>query len=165
MSSVTFLKLTPAHRPLLLQWLSQPHAQQWWGDALEEVDLIYDDKGEHEPFIACIDDEPIAYIQAWWPTKHPDLPWQFKMSPTTRGIDITIGAANDLGRGFGTMIVKAFAAKLFAEGATRLIIDPDITNERAKAAYVKAGFVPYDTYIGSEETSLLMEMFDEMYGM
>ena len=166
MSGVTFHPLTLAHRSMLLEWLSQAHAQEWWGDAEEEVNLIYDDKGEHQPFIACVDDEPIAYIQAWRPSKHPDLPWQFKMTPTTRGIDITIGDANNLGRGFGSMIIKAFVAKLFAEGATRLVIDPDVTNERAIAAYINAGFTPYDTFVSDEGSALLMELLpDEMrYG-
>jgi aminoglycoside 6'-N-acetyltransferase len=158
-SEVTFISMKEEHRALLLHWLSQPHAQQWWGDAAEEVELIYDDKGEHEPFIACVDDEPIAYIQAWWPSKHPDLPWQFHMTRDTRGIDTTIGEEKNLSRGLGSMIIKAFATKLFTEGAKRLIIDPDITNHRAKAAYIKAGFVPYDTYVGDGETSVLMEMF------
>ena len=146
---------------MLRHWLSQPHAQAWWGNVEDEIALIYDDRGEHQPFIACVDDEPIAYIQAWWPSKHPDLPWQHKMTPTTWGIDITIGDAHNLGCGLGSMIVKAFAAKLFAEGATRLIIDPDITNERAVAAYVKAGFTPYNTYVSAAGTDLLMELFPD----
>jgi aminoglycoside 6'-N-acetyltransferase len=160
-SLVTFIPVTEVHRPLLRSWLSQPHTQEWWGDVDEEIELIYDDKGEHDPFIACVNDEPIAYIQVWRPSKHPDLPWQHKMTSTTRGIDITIGDDRNLGRGFGSMIVKAFAAKLFSEGATRLIIDPDISNERAAAAYIKAGFTPYDTYVNEAGTDLLMEMFAE----
>jgi aminoglycoside 6'-N-acetyltransferase len=141
-SEVTFISVTEEHRTMLFDWLSRPHVQQWWGDAAEEIELIYDDKGEHEPFIACFDDEPVAYIQAWWPSKHPDLPWQHKMTGDTRGIDLTIGDEENLGKGYGSMIVKAFAAKLFAEGAKRLVIDPDSTNERAKKAYMKARFVP-----------------------
>jgi aminoglycoside 6'-N-acetyltransferase len=161
MTLVTFIPLKEEHRPLLMKWLSQPHAQEWWGDVQEEIALIYDGKGEHEPFIACVNDEPIAYVQAWWPSRHPDLPWQHQMTPTTRGIDITIGEEKNLGKGLGTLIVKNFAAKLFSEGATRLIIDPDISNERAAAAYIKAGFAPYDTHVSEEGTDLLMEMFDE----
>jgi aminoglycoside 6'-N-acetyltransferase len=157
-AAVTFVALTEEHRPMLLRWLSTPHAQQWWGEPQEELRLIYAiEDGEHEPFIACINDEPMAYIQAWWPTQHPDFPWQHGMTSTTRGIDITIGEETNLGKGLGTLIVKHFAAKLFAEGATRLIIDPDKTNNRAIAAYMKAGFTPYDEY----ESDLLMELLPE----
>jgi aminoglycoside 6'-N-acetyltransferase len=145
---------------MVLRWLAAPHAQEWWGDAQSEIDLIYDGKGEHEPFIACVNDTPIAYIQAWWPMPHPDLPWQHGMTPTTRGIDVTIGEVENLGQGFGPLIIKHFAAKLFNEGATRLIIDPDKTNTRAVQAYQKAGFTAYDEYKGDLLMELLPEDFD-----
>jgi aminoglycoside 6'-N-acetyltransferase len=160
-SAVTFIPVTEGHRDMLARWLSTPHAQQWWGETGEELRLIYAiEDGEHEPYIACINDEPIAYIQAWWPTKHPDYPWQHGMAPTTRGIDITIGEESNLGKGLGTLIVKHFAAKLFREGATRLIIDPDKTNMRAVSAYMKAGFTPYDEYDGDLLMELRPEDFD-----
>lgn len=161
MPSVTFKPVTEDDRALLRQWLETPHAREWWGDADEELALIYDGKGEHESFIACIDSEAIAYIQAWWPSRHPDLPWQHTMTPTTKGIDITIGKPENLDKGLGSLIVKQFAAKLFAEGATRLIIDPDITNKRAIAAYMKAGFTPYDRFETGDGTDLLMELLQE----
>lgn len=120
--------------------------------------MIYaTDEGEHLPFIACIVDQPIAYIQCWWPAQHPDVPWVRGMKMSERGIDISIGDASNLGQGFGTMIIKAFAAKLFAEGATRLVIDPDKRNARAIAAYLKAGFTPYMEADGD----LLMELLPE----
>ena len=50
---------------------------------------------------------------------------------TERGIDISIGDASNLGKGLGSLIVKHFAAKLFAEGATRLVIDPDMRTTNA----------------------------------
>jgi aminoglycoside 6'-N-acetyltransferase len=160
-SAVTFIPLAESHRDMLQCWLSTPHARDWWGDPIEELRLIYAiEDGEHDPYIACINGEPIAYIQAWWPTKHPDYPWQHKMTPTTRGIDITIGDEAHLGKGYGPLIVKHFAAKLFAEGATRLIIDPDKANTRAVQAYLKAGFTPYGEYEGDLLMELLPEDFD-----
>jgi aminoglycoside 6'-N-acetyltransferase len=159
--SVSFKAVTEEDRAMLGQWLETPHAREWWGDVDEELALIYDAKGEHEPFIACVNGEPIAYIQSWWPSRHPDLPWQHGMMSTTRGIDITIGSPENLGKGLGSLIVKHFAARLFAEGATRIIIDPDIANERAIAAYMKAGFTPYDTFKTGDGTDLLMELLPE----
>ncbi len=160
MPSVEFVALTEAHRTMLLRWLSSPHAQKWWGDPGEELRLIYaTEDGEHQPFIASVNGQYIAYIQAWWPTKHPDLPWQHKMTPTTRGIDMTIGDDANLNKGYGPLIIKHFAAKLFAEGATRLIIDPDKSNTRAVRAYSKAGFTPYGEYEGDVLMELLLEDF------
>jgi aminoglycoside 6'-N-acetyltransferase len=160
-SVVSFEPLREDHREMLRSWLSAPHAQTWWGEPEEEVRLIYAvEDGEHEPYIACVNNMQIAYIQAWRPTKHPDLPWQYGMTPTTRGIDVTIGEWENLGQGYGLLIIKHFCAKLFAEGATRLIIDPDKTNARAIAAYLKAGFTPYDEYENDLLMVLLPEDFD-----
>ncbi len=157
MPLVEFISVDETHRALLRQWFSQSHAQEWWGDAEEELALIYDGNGEHEPFIACVKGEAIAYIQGWWPSQHPDLPWQCNMTRTTRGIDITIGDEANLGKGYGPLIIRHFAAKLFSQGATRLIIDPDKTNLRAVKAYLKAGFIPF----GEHQNDLLMELLPE----
>jgi aminoglycoside 6'-N-acetyltransferase len=152
---ITFVPVGEEHRALLTGWLAQPHWREWWGEPEEELRLIYAiEDGEHLPFIACVNDQPIAYIQCWWPAQHPDVSWVREMIMTERGIDISIGDAANLGKGFGTLIVKHFAAKLFAEGATRLVIDPDKNNGRAIVAYMKAGFTPYAEFEGD----LLMEL-------
>lgn len=153
-SSISFLPVTEAHRTLLRAWLDAPHVREWWGEAEKEIALIYDGKREHEPYLACLDGEPVAYIQAWWPIQHPHLDWLHGMSASTRGVDLFIGAAQHVGRGFGSAIVAAFADKLFAEGATRLIIDPHHRNARAIAAYTKAGFKRFDTH----DEDVLMEL-------
>jgi aminoglycoside 6'-N-acetyltransferase len=158
---ISFVPVSQEHRPLLQSWLAQPHWRKWWGEPEEELRLIYAvEDGEHLPFIACIEGRPVAYVQCWWPAKHPDVPWVGDMAMTERGIDISIGDANDLGKGFGSLIVKHFAAKLFAEGATRLVIDPDKSNQRAIAAYKKAGFTPFDEVDGDLLMELLPEDFD-----
>jgi aminoglycoside 6'-N-acetyltransferase len=157
-STVSFIPVTEEHRALLSGWLQQPHWREWWGEPDEELRLIYAvEDGEHLPFMACINGEPIAYVQCWWPAKHPDVPWVHDMAMTKRGIDISIGDQSNLGKGFGTLILKHFAAKLFAEGATRLVIDPDRRNSRAIAAYMKAGFTPF----AEHESDLLMELLPE----
>jgi aminoglycoside 6'-N-acetyltransferase len=160
-SAVTFIPVTEVHRPLLQSWVQQAHWQEWWGEPEEELRLIYAvEVGEHQPYIACVNEEPVAYIQAWWPSKHPDIDWVRDMKLSERGIDISIGDIRHLGKGLGTLIVTAFAAKLFAEGATRLVIDPDKRNTRAIACYTKAGFTPFAEYEGDLLMELLPEDFD-----
>jgi len=158
---VSFVPVTEEHRDLLRRWLAAPHARAWWDDPQTELDGIYDNAAEHKPFIALLNDDAVAYVQSWRPTNHPDYPWQHGMDAGTRGIDITIGEAGNLNRGIGTLILKHFAAKLFAEGASRLVIDPDMRNERAIACYMKAGFTPYDSYEQDGGTSLLMELLPQ----
>lgn len=86
-------------------------------------------------------------------------PWLADQTPGTLGIDITIGKPNMLGKGLGSLAVRWFCKKLFAEGAPRLIIDPDTANLRAVRAYEKAGFVRFGTHARDDGTTLLMEMF------
>jgi aminoglycoside 6'-N-acetyltransferase len=165
-NAITFIAVSEDHRNLLLHWLNQPHVKIWWGDPADAIAEIYDNAGEHQPFLACINNEPIAYIQSWKPSQNAEWPWQNGLTPTTRGIDITIGEEKNLGKGLGTQILKHFAAKLFAEGATRLVIDPDETNERAIACYIKAGFLPYDFFQTAESRDVLMDIYpsDMDYG-
>jgi aminoglycoside 6'-N-acetyltransferase len=164
-AAITFTSLSEDHRAMLRQWLMSDHARAWWGETEEELRLIYAvEDGEHEPFIACVDGEPVAYVQAWWPTRHDNIPWQRGMTSTTRGIDITIGEARNLGKGLGTEIIKAFAEKLFMEGTTRLIIDPDASNARAIAAYRKVGFAPFGEFKEDDgSTTLLMELLPNAF--
>jgi aminoglycoside 6'-N-acetyltransferase len=158
---ITFEPVTEAHRTLLKNWLVQPHWQEWWGAPDEELEQIYAvEQGEHLPFIVCVDGQPVAYIQCWWRGKHPEVPWVKNMNPAERGIDISIGDAAHLGKGYGTRIIKHFAAKLFAEGATRLVIDPDKRNARAIAAYANAGFTPFTEAGNDVVMELLPENFD-----
>jgi aminoglycoside 6'-N-acetyltransferase len=154
-STITFIPVIERHRGLLASWVEQPHWRDWWGEPEEELRLIYAvEDGEHQPYLACLDGQPVAYIQAWWPSQHPDVPWVRDMTMSERGVDISIGDAANLGKGLGTAIVRAFAAKLFKEGATRLVIDPDKKNARAIACYTKAGFTPF----AEHEGDILMEM-------
>jgi aminoglycoside 6'-N-acetyltransferase len=46
-----------------------------------------------------------------------------------------------IGRGHGSAFVRAFADKILANGAPRVVLDPEPENARAIRAYEKAGFV------------------------
>lgn len=142
----TFRLLEPEDLPLLRDWLSQPHAAEWWGDdvdaslaeIVEAVDSI-----ETEPLIVELDGAPLAYLQVYDPHLEDEHPYQDQPFGTV-GLDVTIGDAAMLGKGHGSALVDQFAAQLFAEGAPRVIIDPHPANERAIRAYARAGFREID---------------------
>lgn len=153
---------------MLFEWLSMPDSQRWWGKPEDEIRLIFDGEktGESSGFIVHGDDQiAFAYIQSWPCDQQPseaiaDEPWVADQAPGTLGIDITIGKPNMLGKGLGSLAVAAFCKKLFAEGAPRLIIDPDKANLRAVRAYEKAGFVRFDHFTNPDGSiTQLMEMF------
>jgi aminoglycoside 6'-N-acetyltransferase len=158
-SDVTFQPLQRHHKPLLVNWTAQPHVKEWWSEADENVDSFFD-PGDHAPYIAFVALEAMAYIQSYPPSRLPDHAWQNALPQSARGIDLFIGPPNKIDQGLGTTIIRSFTAKLFAEGATQVVIDPDRRNSRAIAAYVKAGFTPYDEYDGDLLMQLLPEDFD-----
>ncbi|MEM6711549.1 MAG: GNAT family N-acetyltransferase [Pseudomonadota bacterium] len=162
-----FVPVMEADRPLLIEWLSAPDARKWWGDPAHELKLIYEGEvsGESRGFIAHKEDGPFAYIQCWPCDAQPEEavakePWVREQAPGTLGVDITIGQPDLLGKGHGSKAVRAFCDMLFAEGAPRIIIDPDATNQRAVRAYEKAGFSRFDHFTNQDgSVTLLMERF------
>jgi aminoglycoside 6'-N-acetyltransferase len=49
-----------------------------------------------------------------------------------------------VGKGHGPRIIDAFVRRLFAAGASRIVIDPDPANAAAIRANEKAGFRVFD---------------------
>ncbi|MEZ4868320.1 MAG: GNAT family N-acetyltransferase [Caldilineaceae bacterium] len=77
-----------------------------------------------------------------------------------------VGSPADRNQGLGCQMLKVVAAHLFQERkATRLVIDPEASNERAIRCYEKAGFkksrfIPASvTEEGEFSDTWLMEMF------
>ena len=157
--NLRFDPLDTSHFEMLGQWLAQPHVRQWWGHPDEEMELIREgfDNGEVEAFVAQVDGQPVAYVQSWRPANYDEVAWSGLVGDGTIGVDIFIGPTEAVGKGFGALIVEAFARKLLAEGAPRVIIDPDAENEGAIRAYTKAGFVPFRRWTDTDGETVLME--------
>ncbi|HTV67319.1 MAG TPA: GNAT family N-acetyltransferase [Rhizobiaceae bacterium] len=144
--------------PMLGEWLKQPHLVEWWGDpaeAIAEIKEAMDDIAT-EPLIVELDGTPIAYLQSYDPHLEDDHPYQDQ--PTgTLGIDVSIGDPDLIGKGHGSAIIRDFVDQLFAEGAPRVVIDPDPANKRAIRAYEKAGFTAFDTRTSIYGPALMMK--------
>jgi len=141
-----FRSVTKRDLPLLRRWLEAPHLAEWWGDpddALAEIAQAMESV-ETEPLIVELDGRPIAYAQVYDPHMEDGHPYQDQPFGTL-GLDISIGDAGLLSKGHGSAIIAALGHQLFAEGAPRLVIDPDPSNLRAIRAYEKAGFRHFDT--------------------
>jgi aminoglycoside 6'-N-acetyltransferase len=156
-SRYAFRPVTRADFPLLADWLALPHVTRWWADperGLKEIE-------EHltsvsvEPFIILLDDEPIGYMQSYDPYKEADHPYQ-DQPVGTLGIDQFIGKPDLIGRGHGPRLIDAFTRQLFANGAPRVVIDPDPANAAAIRAYIKAGFHVVGPRVSIHGPALLM---------
>ena len=152
-----FRPMTAADLPLVKRWLAEPHVVQWWGDTYQQFELVSGDLEVEamDQFIVAIDDRPFGYIQCYDPEVWPDNGLGEHPSGT-RGIDQFIGEADMVDRGHGSTFIRAFIERILADGAPRVITDPDPDNARAIRAYEKAGFSRDRLVDTPDGTALLM---------
>lgn len=138
-----FTRVTMAHFSTLKLWLATPAVQKWWGDPVEQADILLEDIRDSRMAMSMnmvsFDNNNFAYIQDYevhaWPQKHlTGLP------SGTRAIDTFIGLECHLGLGHGSRYLRQRAQHLLDNGARGIVIDPEVTNGRAIRAYEKAGF-------------------------
>lgn len=144
---------------LLKGWLEARHVREWWGDPDSEISEISEflDGSPVKPFIVELLGRPIGYIQAYDPHEEIDHPYQDQPSGTF-GIDQFIGDREMTGLGHGPAMIQAFCRQLFAEGARRVVTDPDPDNHNAIRAYEKAGFRKDDIRTTEYGTVLMMHV-------
>ncbi len=129
----------------------------WWGDPDDDRAEDKLDDPRIAMWIVSHQGHPFAFAQDYdvhgW-ANHPFA----HLPPGSRGIDQFIGEPDMVGRGHGSVFVRAHADRLFAAGAPVVGTDPHPDNRRAVRAYEKAGFRviggPLDTLWGC---ALLME--------
>ncbi|NJB87300.1 aminoglycoside 6'-N-acetyltransferase [Lewinella marina] len=133
---------TPQDIPLLQHWSAQPHVAAATGG--EEWDWETD-LGTHHPWreqlIAELRDRPIAFVQIIDPAREESHYWG-QVADHHRAIDLWIGKAEDLGRGYGTLIMEEVIARCFRDlKVVGILVDPLVTNTAAIRFYRRLGFV------------------------
>jgi len=126
---------------LLNRWDEQPHViasdpdSDWnWRDELNRSPPW------REQLIAELDGRPIGFLQIIDP-KDEDGHYWGEIEAGLRAIDIWIGDAADLCRGFGTQMMQLAIERCFAHATVRaILIDPLATNTRAHRFYERLGF-------------------------
>lgn len=146
---IWFRPLTLKDLPLLHQWLARPHVAEWWAPvpSLAEVEKEFgpmtDDQSTTRAYLVLGDGMPIGYIQSYVAVGSGDGWWVEERDPGVRGIDHFLAHPEQLGRGLGTAMIRAFVQRLFADPTvTRIQTDPSPENRRAIRCYEKAGFRP-----------------------
>jgi RimJ/RimL family protein N-acetyltransferase len=132
---------------MLHEWLMRPHAAAWWQPtpSIEELreDYIIDvtEPNATLGFIAHLDNRPIGFIQSYVVMGSGEGWWEDETDPGARGIDQFLANDNQLGKGIGRAMIRAFVARIFSEPkVTVLQTDPNPTNERAIKCYTAVGF-------------------------
>jgi len=127
--------------PLLLHWDEQPHViasdpdDEWgWASELKKTPPW------REQLIAELDGRPIGFIQIIDPEKEESHYWG-DVQPNLRAIDIWIGEPTDLGKGYGTDMMKQAIKRCFNDPeVTAILIDPLVSNIDAIRFYKRLRF-------------------------
>ncbi len=160
---VSFRPLTPGDLPLLHEWLARPHVAEWWSPApafsevQQEFGPLTAGQSTTRAYVVLGNGAPIGYIQSYVARGSGDGWWLDEHDPGVRGIDQFLAHSEQLGRGLGTAMVRAFVERLFADPAvTRIQTDPSPGNGRAIRCYEKAGFHPVGEIDTPDGRALLM---------
>ncbi|MGV0028297.1 GNAT family N-acetyltransferase [Phormidesmis priestleyi] len=132
---------TFADLDLLQHWDEQPHIidsdpnDDWhW-----EIELDRTPEWR-EQLIVELKGRPIGFIQIIDPALEESHYWG-EVPMNLRAIDIWIGEATDLGKGYGTTMMQLALARCFADPlVTAVLIDPLASNTRAHRFYKRLGF-------------------------
>ncbi len=127
---------------LLQYWDKQPHviASDPDDDWEWETELLHDPKWR-EQLVAELDGRPVGFVQIIDPKEEETHYWGNDIEENLRAIDIWIGEADDLGKGYGTRMMRLAIERCFADPrVTAIIIDPLSSNTRAIKFYEKIGF-------------------------
>lgn len=132
--------------PVLCHWDTQPHVIAATGDddTFDWEDELPREVDWREFLIGEVDGRPVGFIQIIDAAREETHYWG-DAEPNLRAIDIWIGDAGDLGRGYGTAMMRLAIERCFAEPAvTAILIDPLARNTRAHRFYERLGFRPLE---------------------
>jgi len=132
---------TVADLELLRYWDAQPHViASNPNDSWDWVAELGRNPDWCEQWIAELDGTPIGFIQIIDPQREETHYWGH-VPANLRAIDIWIGVAANLGKGYGTRMMRLALARCFADPAvTAVLIDPLASNTRAHRFYERLGF-------------------------
>ncbi|MBE9180021.1 acetyltransferase [Oculatella sp. LEGE 06141] len=150
---------TSADLNLLRHWDEQPHViasdpnDDWHWEV--ELDRTPDWR---EQLIAEINGRAIGFIQIIDPAREESHYWG-NIAATLRAIDIWIGEAADLGKGYGTKMMQLALARCFADPeVTAVLADPLVSNTRVHHFYERLGFQRVDRRQFGEDDCLVYRL-------
>jgi aminoglycoside 6'-N-acetyltransferase len=132
----------PSDVSLLRLWDAQPHLLASKGNEDWEWDKeLHRTPKWREQLIAEMDGRPIGFVQIIDPAQEETQYWG-NVPENLRAIDIWIGNEGNLGKGYGSQMMRLALEKCFAHPRiTGVLVDPLINNPRAHRFYEKHGFL------------------------
>jgi len=153
---------------LIAKWLSTKEVLEFYGDinspfSIEQVRKKYEPRVRGEilvfPFIVELDDSPIGFMQYYKLQAEELKELGYLHHQVVFGIDQFIGIPKLFNKGYGTIMVSKFIELIFKiTDAEIIILDPEVSNERAIRCYEKCGFTKIKKI--NNERTLLMEFIN-----
>ena len=161
---ITFRPAKLEDAPLLRYWDTKQHVidcdpdSDWhW-----EKELKYDPPWR-EQLVAELFGQPIGFVQIIDPYEEESHYWG-AVEKNLRAIDIWIGEEENLGQGFGTVMMNMALQKCFSSPeVTRILIDPLKTNVKAHRFYERLGFEFLDERTFDDADCYVYELRREKY--
>jgi aminoglycoside 6'-N-acetyltransferase len=131
--------------PLLKMWDQQEHVLRARNLTEPDDEWIWEVElrrqlGWRELLIGMVNKRPIAFIQILDPLLEETHYWG-ETTPNKLAIDIWIGSPEDLGKGYGTILMQQVLNRCFTNSKIeRVIIDPLVSNTNAIRFYERLGF-------------------------
>jgi aminoglycoside 6'-N-acetyltransferase len=132
---------TPDDLELLRRWDEQAHVvasdpNDDWGWETE----LARQPDWREQLIAEVDDRPVGFVQIIDPAREDSRYWG-DVPANLRAVDIWIGEEADLGKGYGTAMMRLALERCFAApGVVAVLVDPLAANSRAHRFFERLGF-------------------------
>lgn len=153
--SVRIVPLDPAaDAPLLHRWVSEERAAFWGMNGLceQRVAEIYahlDTLDTHHAYLVLKDGTPAALLQTYEP--HADRVGEvYSVEPGDIGVHLLLAPAAPEGArsGWTGGLVAAIATYILVVlDRGRVVVDPDVANEKAIARFLKQGFTAGPTVV------------------
>ncbi|MFB7158162.1 GNAT family N-acetyltransferase [Lysinibacillus sp. NPDC056232] len=167
-NNIYIRKMTDNDYGLMAKWLSTKEVLEFYGDinspfSIEQVRKKYEPRVRGEilvfPFIVELDGSPIGFMQYYKLQAEELKELGYLNNQVVFGIDQFIGIPKLFNKGYGTIMVSKFIELIIKiTDAEIIILDPEVSNERAIRCYEKCGFTKVKKI--NNERALLMEFIN-----
>jgi len=163
MTSIEFRQITAHDLWILYLWLNRHHVAEAWHSQGTYAEIERDFLPLTQPnahvkgYFAIYQHELVGFVQCYVVKGAGEGWWEDEVDEGARGIDQFLANAEDLGKGLGTAMVRAFTDYLFQDPTvSKIQTDPAPHNKRAIRCYEQVGFRAQGEVITPDGLALLM---------